>query len=50
MELVTEDYKIIMYWCYLAFKEKRISSKDKATLTKIKRFCISEDELDKWYR
>ena len=49
MELRTEDYKRIMYWCYLAFKEKRISNKDKDTLKKIKLFFISEDELDKWY-
>ena len=49
MELVTEDYKIIMYWCYLAFKEKKLSGKDEATLTKIRSFFISEDELDKWY-
>ena len=49
MELRTEDYKRIMYWCYLAFKDKTLSNKDKDTLTKIKLFSISEDELDKWH-
>ena len=35
MELVTEDYKRIMYWCYLAFKGKTLSNKDKDPLTNI---------------
>jgi len=50
MELVTEDYKRIMYWCYLAFKGKTLSNKDKVTLTKIKAYFLSEEELDKWLR
>jgi len=49
MRLTIADHKRIMYWFHLAYKNKKSTSEDKKTLTKIHAHMLENQDDEDWW-